>query len=344
MSDPGKPPRVSPRSSSATLGRMVASSTPSKRSVVPLVIVAVAMVSIIVVTLVALRAFRSVGEKPRAIATAVPRPAFPPHALGPEVESRIFEVTEATGRVEAQRNGRWVLVATGDALTQDDLVRTGNGRAILKLAGTTEIELRDRVEVRLDSISRAGASVDLRRGRVVASVGRAGGNVAITAARTRTANEGGAPARFIVTADEHGRVSVAATEGAARFESAGRVVKVAAGSVTRAEPNQPPADPERISEEVFLTVAWPTGDRRDEKAPLSGRAAPGSVVRVNGTETDLDRGGHFATSVPMRVGQNPIEVEVEDVAGRSRHEKRQIRKNPTSAPELAPVPTELWKK
>jgi hypothetical protein len=166
--------------------------------------------------------------------------------------------------------------------------------------------------------------------------------VAITAARTRTANEGSAPARFVVTADEHGRVAVATTEGAARFEAAGRAVRVPAGTVTRAEPGQVPADPEKISEDIFLNVTWPTGDRRDDKVPVAGRAAPGSVVRVNGAQTDIDDSGRFAASVAIKVGQNPIEVEVEDSSGRSRSERREIRKIPTKAPELSPVPKELW--
>jgi len=262
----------------------------------------------------------------------------------PEVESRIFQVTEATGRVEAQRGGQWVLIVAGDVLTQDNLVRTGLGRAILKLGGTTEIELRDHVEIRLDSISRAGASLDLRRGKVVANVSRSGGKVAITSAATRTANEGTAPARFIVTADEHGRVAVATTEGSALFESAGRSVTVKAGRSTRADPGQPPADPEKISEEVFLSVAWPIGERREDKVPVTGRVEPGSVVRVNGIGADIDGAGHFTTSVPVRVGQNPVEVEVEDITGRTRREERDVRRISILPPELVPVPAELWKK
>ena len=54
--------------------------------------------------------------------------------------------------------------------------------------------------------------------------------------------------------------------------------------------------------------------------------------------------GHFTTSVPVRVGQNPIEVEVEDVAGRIKREQRDVRKISTLPPELVPVPAELWKK
>jgi glucodextranase-like protein len=292
---------------------------------------------------VAFRVSRPLGGGPRPVLVGAPAAGMAPRGATPEVESRIFQVTEATGRVEAQRGGKWVLIVAGDVLTQDDLVRTGNGRAILKLGGNTEIELRDRVEIRLDSISRAGASVDLRRGRVVAHVGRAGDNVAITAARTRTANQGVLPARFVVTADERGRVTVATTEGSAQFESAGRVVSVPAGSTSRADPGQAPIDPEKISEDIFLTVAWPTGDRRGERVPLTGRAAPGSLVHVNGTEAALDGNGRFTTSVSLRVGQNPVEVEVEDVSGRVKTERGEIRKVPTKGPDLAPVPTELWK-
>lgn len=285
-----------------------------------------------------------VVRPPVAASSALPVPEMKARPVTPEVESRIFQVTEATGRVEAQRNGKWVLVAAGDVLTQDDLVRTGNGRAILRLDRATEIELRDRVEVRLDSISRAGASVDLRRGRVVANVAGPGSNVAITAARTRTANQSGAPARFVVTADERGRVSVATTEGSARFESAGRVVNVPAGTTTRAEPGKPPDDPEKIPEDVFLTVVWPTDERHDDSVPVSGRATPGTTVRVNGTEAEVDPGGRFVATVSLHTGGNPIEVAAEDAAGRSKVEKREIRRVPRRAPELVPVPTELWKK
>ncbi|MES1157470.1 MAG: hypothetical protein ABUL67_00095 [Haliangium ochraceum] len=307
----------------------------------PPLILAASVLAAAALVLLGLRLSRSLIA-PAPLSAGGPGADRPRHLL-PEVESRIFQVTEATGRVEAHRGGKWVPIVAGDVLTQDDLVRTGNGRTILKLAGTTEIELRDRVEVRLDSISRAGASVDLRRGRVVAKVGRPGDNVAITAARTRTANEGSAPARFVVTADERGRVAVATTEGAARFEAAGRIVSVPAGSATRAEPGQAPGDPEKISEDIFLNVAWPTGDRREEKVPLTGRATPGSLVRVNGALADVDDNGRFSASVAVKVGQNPIEVEVEDLSGRSRSERREIRKIPTKAPDLAPVKTDLWK-
>lgn len=336
--DAVEPPRAAPSPRPAP-------ASPARRSRGRAGLLVAAGLGVVVIGLgvLALRLSRPVPSQRglvRGPATSVPGPVV---VRPPEVESRIFQVSEATGRVEAKRGGKWVLVGAGDVLTQDDLVRTGVGRAILKLGGTTEIELRERVELRLDSISRAGASVDLRRGRVVATVGRAGSNVTVTAARTRTANQGSAPARFVVTADEHGRVAVAATQGEARFEAAGRTVNLAAGTTSRAEPGQAPIDPEKISEEVFLSVTWPTGDRREEKVPVAGRAAPGSTVRVNGTPAEVDATGAFAATVPLRVGGNPVEVEAEDVSGRAKLEKREIRKISTKAPLLAPVKTELWK-
>jgi hypothetical protein len=261
----------------------------------------------------------------------------------PEVESHIFHVAEATGRVEARRGGRWTLVSRGDVLTQDDVVRTSNGRALLKIGIGTEVELRDRVEVRLESISRAGASLDLRRGKLVARVGRADSNIVITAANTRTVNDRSAPARFVVLADDRGQVTVAATEGAARFEAAGHAVVVPAGQVTRAQAGQVPADPETIPEEIFLSVTWPTRESRDDdRIPIGGRVDPRSLVRVNGALAEPDVNGRFAAAVPVHDGTNPVEVEVEDISGRIRVEKRDVRKIPTRPPELEPIKTELW--
>jgi hypothetical protein len=261
----------------------------------------------------------------------------------PEVESRIFQVAEATGRVEAHREGRWVLVSRGDVLTQDDVVRTVSGRALLKFGVATEVELRDRVEIRLDSISRAGASLDLRRGKVVARVGRAASNIVITAANTRTANDRSAPARFVVLADEHGQVTVAATEGAARFESGGQAVVIPAGSVSQAAAGHRPDNPEMIPEEIFLSVTWPTRESRDDDViPIGGRVNPRSSVHVNGVTAELDRNGRFAASVPVHDGANPVVVEVEDISGRVKAEKREIRKIPTRPPDLEPIKTELW--
>jgi hypothetical protein len=301
--------------------------------------------TIVALAIAALRYSRPVATRPRPlpIPIAVPPVATAPVPFQPEVESQNYQVAEASGRVEVLRDTLWKLVNTGDVLTKDDLIRTGLGRALLKLAGGTEIEIRDRVELRLDSISRAGASVDLRRGRLTAST-QGGHSIAITAAHTRTTNESDKPARIIVTADGQGRVAVAATQGTARFEAAGQTVTVPAGKETRAEPGGPPLNPETIAEEVLLTVAWPAGERHEERLAVTGTAKPGSLVRVNGAAAAVDKTGHFGASVPLRDGPNPIDVEAEDAVGRLKHERREVRKLASSDPDLVPLAKELWTK
>jgi len=69
---------------------------------------------------------------------------------------------------------------------------------------------------------------------------------------------------------------------------------------------------------------------------------PRSSVHVNGVTAELDRNGRFAASVPVHDGANPVVVEVEDISGRVKAEKREIRKIPTRPPDLEPIKTELW--
>jgi hypothetical protein len=255
----------------------------------------------------------------------------------------IFQVVSADGQVDAYRDGRWIAIHQGDLLTRDDLVRTVPGaHAVLRLSAGGVIELREKVEIRLDRLSAAGASVDLRHGKVVARVEDASETLAITARETTTSTEG--QADVVVQADEHGQVSVATLKGKARFASAGKTVELPAGMETRsARAGAPPEDPERIPEEVFLQVVWPESDRHAETARIEGRARPASLVTINGAEAPVGEDGRFAATVPLREGGNRVAVEAEDLAGRRREAARTLMRRPTRPPTLAPEPGELWK-
>ncbi len=271
-------------------------------------------------------------------------------ALAPKVEAvaaaaddaTTFQVTAATGLVEAQRDGRWTAIKNGDTLTRADVVRTAAGaRAVLRLSAGTEIELRERVEIGLDRLP-SGPTLDLRRGKVLARVSGADA-LAITSHQTRTANEG--PAHFVVLSDPAGRVSVATLAGTARFAAGGKAVSLTAGTQSSSEAGGAPADPERIPEEVFLEVVWPAGEQRHatEHTEVHGRAAPSSVVTVNGSPATVGADGHFTTVVPLHEGKNAVAVEVEDLSGRTRQaSSTMVRHGPQ--PALTPEPTELWKK
>jgi ferric-dicitrate binding protein FerR (iron transport regulator) len=262
---------------------------------------------------------------------------------GPAEDPGTFQVTAAIGLVEAERDGRWYAIKNGDTLTRTDVVRTAAGaRAVLQLSAGTEIELRERVEIGLDRLA-SGPTVDLRRGKLLARVSGADA-LAITSHETRTANEG--PAHFVVLSDPQGRVSVATFSGSARFAAGGRAVVLPAGTQSSSEGGAAPGDPERIPEEVFLEVVWPVGEQRHatDHTEIHGRAAPSSVVTVNGSAAAVDTDGHFTTAVPLREGKNDVAVEVEDLSGRTRQAATTVVRHGPPQPALTPETTELWKR
>src|SRR5262245_9558506 len=336
----------------------------SRRTNTRTILIALLAVAIVVV---ATRISRRLFESPRTAvdhnAVAAPAAALPSLAG----EAHVFEVVSATGRVEAQRGETWAAIKQGDKLTPSDVVRTSAASgAVLRLAAGTEIELRAGVEIRLDTWSAggpasagsgtaqlptgqappsAGASVDLRRGKVLARVGNQGA-LSINARETRTTSEG--PARFVVLADENGRVAVATISGTTRFAAGGKSVALPAGTASASQGGAPPEDPEHISEEVFLNVVWPTVDRHGEHAEIKGRATPSSVVTVrapSGLETAaVGADGQFSVTVPVSVGKTPIEVEAEDLVGHTKQATTTLTRRPPPPPTLRPETTDLWKK
>jgi hypothetical protein len=335
------------------------------------VIVALVAIGIVVV---ATRISRRLFESPSAGGGGSgPTTASLPAALPGLDEPRVFEVMSATGKVEAQRGDGWAPIRQGDKLTRSDTVRTAAASgAVLRLGAETEIELRAGVEIRLDSWTagavavadsgaqspapaqvtgavqparQGGASVDLRRGKVLARVGNAGA-LSINARDTRTTSEG--PARFVVLADEKGRVAVATLSGKTRFAAGGKTVELPAGTASASQGGAPPDDPEHISEEVFLNVVWPTVDRKGERAEIKGRATPSSIVTVrapSGIETaTVGASGQFSVTVPVAIGKTPVEVEAEDLAGHTKQAASTLNRRPAPPPALTPEATDLWKK
>lgn len=257
----------------------------------------------------------------------------------PHETAGTFEVASATGTVEAQRQGKWVPIEEGDTLTRADVVRThAKSGAILRFSAGTEIELRERVEIGLDRLP-GGAAVDLRRGKLLARVSGSDA-LAITSRQTKTSNEGFA--RFVVLADEDGRVSVAALEGTARFTAAGKSVRLPGGTESRSQEGAPPTDPERIPEEVFLDVVWPT-EKTGEHADIQGRATPSTTVMVNGAPASVGPDGRFSTRVKLQEGKNLVEVEAESLSGQTRRASTTLVRRPPR-PALTPEAADLWKK
>ena len=167
--------------------------------------------------------------------------------------------TSATGTVEAQRAGRWLRAAVRrghrEWIDPFDVVRAAAGSAaVLRLAAGTEIELRAGVEIGLDQLPGGPSCRPAAWPRPGAGGGGGAETLAFTAGpRTRTVNEG--PARFVVRADEQGRVSVAALEGKTRFTAGGKSVALGAGTTSSSVGGAPPDNAGAgIAEDVLLNV------------------------------------------------------------------------------------------
>jgi hypothetical protein len=270
----------------------------------------------------------------------MPAGLTPVPSVIPEADTRYFRVTALQGEVEALQSGQWYLVRAGHLLSTKDVVRTKPGGRVMLRRGSVELELQGNMDLRLDDLEKETARVGLLRGgKVSASVGSEGEQVEITARHTKTANIGAA--RFVVSMTATGKVNVAASEGAARFSAMGKNVVVPAGSVSTAMPDHAPGDPEPMPQEILLSVVWPEDDRIDSQVKVKGKAQSSSRVVVNGVDTEVGRDGTFRATVPLRIGKNRVQVDTEDIAGRTKSLDRVVNRA-AAAPSLQPADKELW--
>jgi hypothetical protein len=258
----------------------------------------------------------------------------------PQNNPSLFRVAALQGEVEAFQKGQWYLVRVGHLLSPQDVIRCKTGARALLRRGRVEIELRDNMDLRLDDLEKETAKVGLLRGgKVSATVGSADEHVEITARHTKTANVGAA--RFVVSLSESGKVSVASSEGTARFSGKGKDVLVTGGKVSTALPEQAPGEPESLPQELLLSVVWPEDDRIENQARIKGKAQPSTRISINGVETNVSGDGVFQAAVPLKPGKNHIEVEAEDIVGRKKTIERVLTRG-GSAPTLEQTNQELW--
>ena len=266
----------------------------------------------------------------------LPSPSSRMLAAGPTQ----FRVSALAGNVEAFQNGQWYVARAGHLLSSKDVVRThGGARAFLR-RGSVEIEVRDNMDLRVDQLEKTTAKLGLLRGgHVTANVGKDDEKLEINALDTRTTNVGAA--RFAVSVSPSGNVSVAASEGAARFEAHGKQVLVRKGNESTAFPGAAPSDPEPMPEQLLLSVIWPEDDKPEGASQIRGHASPSSRVRVNGEETPVAPDGTFVAHVQVSAPQTRVHVEAEDISGRQKAVDKILRR-PPRAPSLQPSGGRLW--
>ena len=270
----------------------------------------------------------------------MPAGLLPVARITPESGSNLFRVAALQGEVEALQNGQWYVVRAGHLLSTKDVIRTKVGARALLRRGSIELELRDNMDLRLDELEKETARVGLLRGgKVSASVGGESEHVEITALHTKTSNIGAS--RFVVSLSPSGKVNVATSEGAARFSGKGKEVIVPGGSTSAALSDQAPSDPEPIPQEILLSVIWPEDDRVGKQARIKGKAQFSSRVNVNGVETEVGPDGSFRATVPLKVGKNRVQVDAEDIVGRTKSIDRVVTRS-SPPPTLEVTDQDVW--
>jgi hypothetical protein len=265
--------------------------------------------------------------RPTVVATSAPVPSM-------------FRVAAIEGRVEAQYGGQWSLVAAGDHLPIQSVIRTYPGaRAILRRGGT-EIDFRENVDTRLAELAAETARFELLRGgNVRAAVAEERQTVEIGAGDVATRNRGAA--RWVVSLGPRGRLDMAVSGGTVGLRSGGKEVAVHEGQESEAFPGAAPSEPRPIPPELLLSVFWP--EPSATAAPVvRGKTRPSTHVRVNGETVPVGEDGRFQAPVPARVGDNPVSVQAEDIAGR-RKTVESVIKREAPAPALENAKEDLWK-
>jgi uncharacterized protein (UPF0548 family) len=252
-----------------------------------------------------------------------------------------FRVSTLAGNVEAFQNGQWWVARAGHLLSPQDVVRTHDDSSASLLRGSVEIKLGGNMDLRVDKLEKDNTKLGLLRGTLSANVGKDNEKVEIEARGTRTINVGAA--RFTVSAPPSGKVSVATSEGEARFEAQGKQVLVGKGNESTAFPGAAPSDPEPIPEQILLSVIWPEDDKAESVSKIRGRASPSSRVRVNGEEIPVQSNGSFQTHVPVAETPTHVRLDVEDILGRQTAVDKVLRR-PPRAPSLQTKDEWLWKK
>jgi hypothetical protein len=115
----------------------------------------------------------------RALAVAV----FAALALSavPSLRAAEGQVVYALGKVEVHRSGATLEAVPGLEVGRGDVVETGrDGTAVLELAGSMELKLRENTRLSLDSLDGEGIAVGLARGSLFSRVtGRLSGRYSV---------------------------------------------------------------------------------------------------------------------------------------------------------------------
>jgi hypothetical protein len=296
----------------------------------------------LLVALSALAAVAAVGlsywalfvRSPQTAVTA-PGPALPAPTAPAPAPAMTLTLSELTSPVEiAGVDGVWRTAKPGDTLTAAMRVRTGDGGAATLTApgpdGGSTVKLRGATSVSVQSLTRELSRLSLGAGMVEADVRDdpsrllqldldqpgAGGQEIPGAATARTRG-----AAFVASSDGAGRSSVATRRGEVILSARGKEVTIHTGEFARVAPGEAPSPPSAIPPSLFLKVAWPSASSRKKEVVVSGEAAPGTRIAVEGKFIHVDPAGRYQGKLTLGDGTHELRLEATDLAGRTQRER-----------------------
>ena len=252
-----------------------------------------------------------------------------------------FHVAAVQGSVEFVQEGKVYVLQAGDLLSLQDVIRTGKGARVLLRRKSSELEVRENLEIQLQFIADKQAEFSILggKGAMSATVQDVESTVRINSDATHAVNVG--PSRWVVARSEEGKVAVAVNEGNVQFAAHGHSVLVKAGSESVAAANAPPSEPVRTSEDLLLDVVWPEETAAHDVAHIQGKTSPSSTVSVNGHDVLVNVDGTFKAEVPLKVGNNAVRVQAQDLQGRKKVADETVKRQ-AKAPALESAKEDLW--
>lgn len=262
------------------------------------------------------------------------------HTKAPASGDR-FYVAAVQGSVEFVQEGKVYVLQAGDLLSLKDVIRTGKGARVLLRRKSSELEVRENLEIQLQFIADKQAEFSILggKGAMSATVQDVESTVRINSDATHAVNIG--PSRWVVARSEEGKVAVAVNEGNVQFAGHGRSVMVKAGSESVAAANAAPSDPVRTPQDLLLDVIWPEETQAHDVAHIQGTASPSSTVSVNGHDVMVNVDGTFKADVPLKVGNNAVRVQAQDLQGRKKVANETVKRQ-AKAPALESAKEDLW--
>lgn len=239
---------------------------------------------------------------------------------------RVLEASGPLERRSGEDGGQWTTLEKGDTLQPQEAVRTGrDGTAVLQVGGGARVRVAGRTELSIKAVDEEQVRVRLVEGRFSADVAADGGTVFQAEAAGSDAVAETRGGRFSMMSDGRGQVAVATETGSVRLRARGKDVNVGAGTISTVSPGSAPSAPTAVPKSLLLKVAAPGKTvQRETEHEVEGTATPGALVRVRDRSVRVDEQGHFRLKVPLREGDNTVEVSAVDVMGREKQSTYQV--------------------